>query len=134
MNPSKPPKLFGTNNELAKERNRAAAERTINAWVGQSLALIGFGVAIDQVYQGVHQQFPNTAPLLRGTLTHSISMILTSMGVLLLVLALVQHRLEIKSLECDDYVLQSVSSLNRFVVAGVVLSGVLGLVIILLFL
>ncbi|NEQ43948.1 MAG: DUF202 domain-containing protein [Leptolyngbya sp. SIOISBB] len=134
MSPSQPPKLFGTNNELAKERNRAAAERTMNAWIGQSLTLIGFGVAIDRVYQGVHQQLPDTDPLLREALTHTISIAFIAMGTLLLALALVQHRLEIKSIEREDYVLQSVSMLNRFVVSGVIVSGVLGLVVITLFL
>ncbi len=134
MNPSQPPKLFGTNNELAKERNRAAAERTINAWIGQSLTLVGFGVAIDRVYQGIRQQLPNTDPLLREALTHTISIAFIAMGTLLLALALVQHRLEIKSIEHEDYVLQSVSRLNHFVVSGVILSGVLSLVVITLFL
>ena len=134
MNPSQPPKLFGTNNELAKERNRAAAERTINAWIGQSLTLVGFGVAIDRVYQGIRQQLPDTDPLLREALTHTISIAFIAMGTLLLALALVQHRLEIKSIEHEDYVLQSVSRLNHFVVSGVILSGVLSLVVITLFL
>ncbi len=132
MNPDQRPKLFGTNNELAKERNRAAAERTMNAWIAQSLTLIGFGIAIDRVYQGVRQQLPNTDPLVRETLTHTISIAFIALGTVLLALALVQHRLEVKSLEHDDYVLKSVSTLNHFVVTGVILSGVLGLVVIVL--
>ena len=38
-------------NELAKERNREAADRTLMAWVRTSLALIGFGFAISQSYE-----------------------------------------------------------------------------------
>ena len=30
-------------NELAKERNREAAERTLMAWIRTALSLIGFG-------------------------------------------------------------------------------------------
>ena len=134
MTSERPPKLFGTNNELAKERNRAAAERTMNAWIGQSLTLIGFGVAIDRVYQGVRQQLPDTDPLQREALTHTISLAFIALGTALLALALVQHRLEVKSLEREDYVLQSVSRLNHFVVLGVILSGILGLVVITLLL
>ena len=33
-------------NELAKERNRAAAERTLMAWIRTALSLIGFGFGI----------------------------------------------------------------------------------------
>lgn len=134
MTADRPPKLFGTNNELAKERNRAAAERTMNAWIGQSLTLIGFGIAIDQVYQGLRQRLPDTDPLRREALAHSISLVFIALGAVLLALALVQHRLEVKSIEREDYVLQSVSILNHFVVTGVVLSGILGMVVILLFL
>jgi putative membrane protein len=134
VSPDQRPKLFGTNNELAKERNRAAAERTMNAWIGQSLTLIGFGIAIDRVHQGVRQQLPDTDPLVREVLTRTISIAFIGLGIVLLALALVQHRLEVKSLEREDYILQSVSRLNHFVVMGVILSGVLGLVAITLFL
>jgi putative membrane protein len=44
---------FGTTNELAKERNRAAAERTMNSWIGNCLGLIGVGVAFDQINQSL---------------------------------------------------------------------------------
>jgi len=58
MSGTQPQRLFGTNNELAKERNRAAAERTINAWIGNSLSFIGIGVAIDQISHSLQQRFP----------------------------------------------------------------------------
>ena len=45
--------------ELAKERNRAAADRTLNSWIRTSLALIGFGFGISKIHasleaMGVH--------------------------------------------------------------------------------
>ena len=46
MTPSQPNKLRGSTNELAKERNRAAAERTMTTWIQNCLTLIGFGFAI----------------------------------------------------------------------------------------
>jgi uncharacterized membrane protein YidH (DUF202 family) len=36
-------------NELAKERNRAAAERTLMAWIRTALSLIGFGFGIGKL-------------------------------------------------------------------------------------
>jgi len=133
MGNSEPRKLFGTNNELAKERNRAAAERTINAWIGNSLSLIGVGIAIDRVYQGLRQRFPDNDPLMTEAIAHLTSIAFIAIGIVLLALALVQHRLEIKSIEREDYILQSVSQLNRFAVAGVLITGCLGLFMILLF-
>ena len=39
--------------ELAKERTREAADRTLNAWIRTSIALIGFGFAIAKSYEYV---------------------------------------------------------------------------------
>lgn len=132
MSAPNPQKLFGTTNELAKERNRAAAERTMNAWIGNCLTLIGFGIALDQIYRGVRRRFPDTDPLITEVAAHYVSIAFIGMGVLLLALALVQHRLAVKSIEREDYVLQSVSMLNHFAVGGVLLTGIMGLAIILL--
>jgi putative membrane protein len=40
------PKPINPNNELAKKRNQAAAERTLLAWVRRCLSLITFGVRV----------------------------------------------------------------------------------------
>lgn len=52
-NPQPPFPNPGT--ELAKERNRAAEERTLMAWIRTSLALIGFGFGIDRIVAAIHQ-------------------------------------------------------------------------------
>jgi putative membrane protein len=40
-------------NELAKERTRESADRTLNAWIRTSISLIGFGFAIAKSYEYV---------------------------------------------------------------------------------
>jgi putative membrane protein len=40
-------------NELAKERNRAAYDRTLMAWIRTAISLIGFGFAIAKSYEYV---------------------------------------------------------------------------------
>jgi putative membrane protein len=126
MSAPQPQKLFGTTNELAKERNRAAAQRTINTWIGNCLSFIGIGVAIDQISRALGQRFPEGDPLMTEIAAHVTSMAFIGVGLTLLFLALMQHRLQIKSIEREDYVLLSVSALNRIVVAAILLTGFLG--------
>lgn len=123
MSASQPQKLFGTTNELAKERNRAAAERTINAWLSQCLTLIGFGVALDQISRSLRQRFPDADPLMTEAATHLTSQSLIGVGLVLLAIALVQHRIEIKTIEQADYIRLSINALNRVVVTAILLMG-----------
>ena len=49
-------------NELARERNREAAERTLMAWIRTALSLIGFGFGIGKLEAylegaGLHTRF-----------------------------------------------------------------------------
>lgn len=122
-----PGRLTGPTNELAKERNRAAAERTINAWVGNCLSLIGFGVAFDQINRALQQRFPNQDPAFTTDLSHWIGIGFITAGLVLLVIALVQHWLIVKSIEHHNYVLLSIHTLNRLVVLAILIMGSLGL-------
>jgi len=49
MNDSAGRKTTNTNTELAKERNREAAERTLMAWIRTSISMIGFGLGFGAV-------------------------------------------------------------------------------------
>jgi len=44
-------------NELAKERNREAADRTLMAWIRTSISLIGFGFAIAKTYEYIEADY-----------------------------------------------------------------------------
>lgn len=43
-------------NELAKERNRAAYDRTLMAWIRTAISLIAFGFAIATSYEYIHYE------------------------------------------------------------------------------
>jgi putative membrane protein len=120
---STPQRLLGTTNELAKERNRAAAERTLNSWIGNCLSLIGIGVAFDQITASLRQRFPDANAFLTETVAHLIGMMFIGVGLFLLAIALMQHRLALQSIEREDYLLLSVSPLNRLVVGAIMLFG-----------
>ncbi|MGF1569775.1 MAG: YidH family protein [Nodosilinea sp.] len=123
MDATPPQPLFGTTNELAKERNRAAAERTINAWIGQSLSLIGFGVAFDQIAQNLEQRFPTEDATKAAATSHLVGVFFVGVGTVVLVFALVQYRLATRILGREDYIQQSFRALNRMVVAAILLTG-----------
>lgn len=121
-----PPQTRGNStNELAKERNRAAAERTLNAWTGVCLSLIGFGVAFDRVVISLGQR----AAAMTERRAALVGLGFVGVGLVLLGFALVQHRLAIASIERHDYVLSSVHTLNRLAVATIVLAGLAGLAV-----
>ncbi len=121
-----PPQMRGNlTNELAKERNRAAAERTLNAWTGICLSLIGFGVAFDRVVSSLGRRGAAIAEQ-RAAL---VGLGFVGVGLVLLGFALVQHRLAITSIERHDYVLSSIHTLNRLAVATIGLAGLAGLAV-----
>jgi putative membrane protein len=124
-------KPINPTNELAKERNRAAAERTINSWLGICLSLIGFGIAFDQIFRSLRRRFPTIEPAITKETATLVGMGFVGVGLALLGIALIQHRLAIKSIERPDYLMLSVKSFNRVVVVGIVILGMAGLVTIL---
>ncbi|MEA5447455.1 DUF202 domain-containing protein [Leptolyngbya sp. CCNP1308] len=125
------PPMVNTTNELARERNRAAAERTLNAWTGICLGLIGVGIAFEQITRSLGRQ---TAPVASRAVPNPalVGLGFVGMGLLLLGFALVQHRLALAALEQQDYVLLPVKVLNRWAVVTIVLVGLMGLGITLL--
>lgn len=125
-------KIIGPTNELAKERNRAAAERTITAWIQNCLTLIGLGFAIDQIFQALQQKFPDKNPAMTIQSAHYISLILIAMGIGLLVIAMIQHYIEVQSIKRDDYLFSPSHFLNIVVVSALIIFGLIALLIIFL--
>ncbi len=124
-----PDKTTGPTNELAKERNRAAAERTMTAWIQNCLTLVGFGFAIDQIFQALQQKFPDKNPSITIESAHSISLILIAIGIGLLIIAMVQHYFEVQSVKRDDYFFYPSSYLNIIVVFAIIAFGFVSLFI-----
>ena len=126
------PNPLNPTNELAKERNRAAAERTLLAWVRRCLSLITFGVALDQIYTAVSQTFPHLTANISAKLTTSISLSFLVLGVSLMVLAIIQHYLTIKAIETEDYLNSAVQFLNLFITVSIFMFGVFSFIAVLI--
>ena len=99
---TQPPEPYNLNNELAKERNRAAAERTLMAWIRTALSLIGFGFGIDRIVAAVQSS------RLAGSDRIDMSVRLLSIGFIAignvaLMLAVLQHQQVLKRLRRNDF-------------------------------
>ena len=117
------PKPTGITNELAKERNRAAAERTLTSWIQNSIALIGFGIAFDEIFVALQQNFSQENWTLIIKFAHLVGLILIASGIGLQVLAMIQYHIEVKSIEVEDYITRPTGSLNLAVSIAIVLFG-----------
>lgn len=103
-------------NELAKERNRAAAERTLMAWIRTNLALIGFGVGIDRVVAVLNPRIDPVHP------SHLLGLAFIGLGVFAMVAATAEHIGELRRLEQRAYVYLRRASLGMIV--GILLSAI----------
>lgn len=86
-------------NELAKERTRLAAERTLLSWVQNSLLLIGSGIAIDRIARNVSRAFPADQAYASQTLASGISLGALAVGIGLLVLAALEYPVKLRAME-----------------------------------
>jgi len=119
-------------NELAKERNRAAAERTLMAWIRTSLSLISFGVGINGIIETMYkvmrgnQQFPPIG------ITRVTALSFVALGTVAIIAATFEHREILKRIQRNDFTSSHRTSLALIVAAflcGIGLFAFFGLVI-----
>ena len=118
--PAKPPNMQA---ELAKERNRAAAERTIMAWIRTSLSLIGFGFGIDSVVSAIGSlQIAQNIDRVR--LSHFLGLAFIGLGVYSLVVAAIEHNQQLKQIQQNEnYFYTPRRSLGLTVATGLISVG-----------
>ncbi|MGB3308848.1 MAG: DUF202 domain-containing protein [Nodosilinea sp.] len=88
--------------ELAKERNRAAEERTLMAWIRTALSLIGFGFGIDRIVATIDQAVGGTFNPVR--LSHILGMSYVALGTFALLFAALDHRHQLRRIQRNDLV------------------------------
>jgi inner membrane protein YidH len=85
------PQEMKVSNELAKERTREAADRTLMAWIRTCLSLIGFGFGIAKFRDILAEsgRIPRADDHIHSTLIFGLGFI--SLGILGLLAAVIQH-------------------------------------------
>ena len=124
-------KKTSTTNELARERNRAAADRTLMAWIRTALAMIGFGFGVGKLYEALEQSYPDRVvdPL------HSSKIVgeaLIALGVVGLLAAIIQHWSILKQMEEEQYIYRPPRTLPMIVALLLLSIGVFAFVSILM--
>ena len=116
-------------NELARQRNRNAAERTLMAWIRTCLSLISFGFGLDKIINALGRDTDNRLTRL-GVTPIAMTFVLT--GIVAMIAATLQHRRELKRLARDEYVYQEQPRLAAATATMVSLIGVMALVFLVL--
>jgi putative membrane protein len=115
-------------NELAKERNREAAERTLMAWIRTSLSLISFGFGVDKVIGAINRsRLGESARADLSVRLMAIAFILTGIGAL--ASATLQHRRILRRLLYDDFTYHQHTSLGIATAVALMAIGALCLFI-----
>lgn len=113
-----PPQDIAT--ELAKERNRAAAERTLMAWIRTCLALISFGFGLDRVVAAIARA-GNPAGALG--LSRLLGLALVALGTYAMLMAVLEHRDELRRIRRNDYHYRDRRSLGLTVAIALIAIG-----------
>jgi putative membrane protein len=101
MKPSEQPP-YNLSNELAKERTRAAADRTLMAWIRTSLSLIGFGFGIPTIVKTIEATRPGLQ-LNPQNVASIIGLSFIAIGIFAMAAALRDHRQILKRIQGDHY-------------------------------
>lgn len=118
----------GDTNELAKERNRLAAERTLTSWIQNCLVLITFGIGFERIFSAISQSSLSKYLSINIQLARLIGLSTIALGIFLLGLAVIQFLMQVNSLKQTDYLYKPFRFINLTVVVGsVVLFGVVAL-------
>ena len=89
-----------TNDRMAVDRTRLAAERSLMAWIRTALSMIAFGFTIYKFLQALHEQSP--VPVLRPNAPRNVGLLLVGIGTFAVAVACIQHWKYLRKLSSDQ--------------------------------
>ncbi|MCP9859785.1 MULTISPECIES: YidH family protein [unclassified Cyanobium] len=123
--------MANLNNELAKERNRAAAERTMMAWIRTCLSLISFGFGLDKIIGAINSsRFDRSAHA--GLSVRLISMGFVLVGIVAMAAATRQHLRTLKLIRRDDFLYADQRSISIFTAVALTVIGIFAFVLLIM--
>ena len=117
---------YNLNNELAKERTRAAADRTLMAWIRTSLSLIGFGFGIPTIVKTLEATRVG-AYIDPHHFTNAVGLSFIGIGIFAITAALKEHRYMLKRIRSDRFMYES-SKTSEIVAVALLLVGLISFV------
>jgi putative membrane protein len=125
-----PPRDTSLTNELARERNREAADRTLLAWIRTSLAMISLGFGIERLGQaalGLDGRMTGFSPLK----TRLFGATLILLGIAATLAGMWEHKHMLRAIN-DDYRYADRPPIARFMGLALVAVGGAALAVMLL--
>ena len=120
-------------NELAKERNREASDRTLMAWIRTSISLIAFGFAIAQTYEyvetGYTETYGKSLDTLHTPLFFGIGFMV--LGMIAIVAGVVQYRRILRRIGSDDFTYVEMWPMPKVVAIALLVVGIFGIMVLL---
>jgi len=112
----------GLSNELARERNREAADRTLLAWIRTSLAMISLGFGIERLGQAA-LSFDGRLTELSSLKTRAFGVALIVLGMAATIAGMWEHRHMLTAISRDDYRYADRPPIARYMGWALVLVG-----------
>ena len=119
-------------NELARERNREAADRTLLAWVRTSLAMISLGFGIERLGQAA-VGFDGPLMGFSQFKTRIFGAALITLGIAATLAGMWEHRHILRAIKNDDYRYADRPPIARYMGMALVLVGLSALAVIFVF-
>lgn len=120
------PEAVSLTNELARERNREAADRTLLAWIRTSLAMISLGFGIERLGQAA-VSLDGKAAGFSPWKTQVFGSALIVLGIAATLAGMWEHRAMLAAIGRDDYRYSDRLPIARFMGWALVLVGVAAL-------